>query len=157
MSSDGHIYSTKNIGRGQYHKELRQRENEDGYICVTVGKNGYRQKERVHRIVALAFIPNPDNLPEVDHIDNNKQNNDVSNLQWITGFNNKSKIPFETRSKTHAGILNGRAKLTPEDVLEIRSLYKAGVSCNNIAKQFNRGWTTIDHVIQGHTWKNVIS
>ena len=155
VSNDGRVYSTKNVGRGKYHQELKQHEDEDGYLCVTVGKNGKRRKIKVHRIIAMAFIPNPNNLPEVDHIDNNKKNNCVSNLQWITGYDNKSKIPFETRSKTHSGILNGRAILTPHEVEEIRELYRSGLSRSEIAKRFGRGWTTINHIVKGNTWKNI--
>lgn len=46
----------------------------------------------VHRLVAEAFIPNPDNLPEVDHIDNNPQNNNVNNLQWVSREQNMNKM-----------------------------------------------------------------
>ena len=116
VSSDGNIFSTKNVGRGKYHKQLTQRLDADGYYEVTVGKNYKRVSMKVHRIIALAFIPNPNNLPEVDHIDNNKINNDASNLQWITGSENKKKIPFERRSMSHKWELNGRAKLTWKDV-----------------------------------------
>ena len=84
VSSDGHIYSTSNIGRGKYHKEISQRENSDGYMCITVGKNGKRTTGRVNRMVALAFIPNPNNFPEVNHKDCNRKNNNVDNLEWCT-------------------------------------------------------------------------
>ena len=154
-SSDGHVFSTKNIGRGKYHQEITQRENQDGYMCITVGKNNNRRTERVHRIVAKAFIPNPDNLPEVDHIDNNKKNNDVSNLQWISGFDNKSKIPFHTRSHSHSGELNGRAILSKQDVINIRNLFASGVSQYQIAKQYKCGWSTIHNIVTGNTWKGI--
>ena len=55
--------------------------------------------------MAETFIPNPKNLPEVDHIDNNKENNDISNLRWISSFDNKSRILFETRSKCRICLL----------------------------------------------------
>ena len=87
VSSDGKIYSTKNCGAGKYHKEIKQRKNADGYYCITVGTNNQRSSARVHRLVALAFVENPNNLPEVDHIDNNRENNNASNLQWL-GYNN---------------------------------------------------------------------
>ena len=155
VASNGKIYSTKNIGRGKYHKEITQRENEDGYMTVTVGKNDNRTKMSVHRIVAMAFIENPDNLPEVDHIDNDRKNNDVSNLQWISSCDNKSKIPFETRSKNTSGMKNGRAKLTDEDVIEIRRLYNEGMRKYEIANKFHRGWSTIHNIIINNTWKGL--
>lgn len=155
VSSDGKIYSTSNVGRGRYHKEISQRENQDGYMVVTVGKTSCRRSMRVHRIVALAFVPNPDNLPEVDHIDNNRQNNAASNLQWMYGIDNKKKTPFETRSKTHKGVLNGRAKLTADDVCNIRQLYSEGKTKAEIAKLYSRGWSTIHNIISNNTWRGI--
>lgn len=88
VSSDGKVYSTNNVGRAKYHKEISQRKNSDGYMQITVGKNGNRSQYRVHRMVAEAFIPNPDNLPEVNHKDNDRTNNCVDNLEWCTHIYN---------------------------------------------------------------------
>lgn len=155
VSTEGKIFSTKNIGRGKYHQEITQRLNQDGYYVVTVGVNGHRRVRSVHRIIAMAFVPNPNNLPEVDHIDNNRRNNKASNLQWLSGTDNKKKTPFEARSETHKGELNGRAKLTAEDVKEIRRLYNNGYTQQEIAKKYNRGWSTIHNIIIGATWKGI--
>lgn len=156
VRSDGKIFSTKNIGRGKFHKELCQRLSHDGYPVVTLGKNNHRVQRTVHRIIAETFIPNPSNLPEVDHIDNNKLNNDVSNLRWVTGFENKSRIPFESRSKVRIGSKNGNAKLTECDVLEIRKLYNnANYSISKLAELYKCGWTTISHIVKYETWKNI--
>lgn len=84
VSSDGKIYSTNDCGRAKYHKEILQRLNADGYMQITVGKTGNRSQYRVHRMVAEAFIPNPNNLPEVNHKDNDRTNNCVDNLEWCT-------------------------------------------------------------------------
>lgn len=63
--------------------------NNRGYHTVNLHKNGVQKAYLVSRLVAKAFIPNPNNLPEVDHIDENKDNNCVSNLRWCTRqFNN---------------------------------------------------------------------
>ena len=97
----------------------------------------------------------PDNLPEVDHIDNDRKNNDVSNLQWISSFDNKSKIPFETRSKNTSGMKNCRAKLTDEDVIEIRRLYNEGMRKYEITNKFHRCWSTIHNIIINNTWKGL--
>ena len=58
--------------------------NPKGYKMINVRYNGKHYTFRVHRIVAQTFIPNPDNLPEVNHKDENKQNNSVENLEWCT-------------------------------------------------------------------------
>lgn len=154
-ASDGKIYSTKNVGRGKYHKELKQRKDDDGYYCITTGKTGHRKVVRVHRIIAKAFVPNVNNLPEVDHIDNNKLNNNASNLQWLTGIENKKKTPFEKRSATHKHELNGRAMLTADDARQIRLLYKNGMKQSEIADKYKRGWSTIHNIIIENTWKGI--
>lgn len=155
VSTDGKIYSTNNIGRGKYHKEIKQRKNHDGYMVITTGKTGDRKTRFVHRIIAQAFIPNPLGLPEVDHIDRNRTNNDVSNLRWIDSLENKRRTPFEVRSKTHKGELNGRAMLSENDVLLIRDLFKNGKPQYQIAKEFGRGWSTIHNIIIRNTWKDI--
>lgn len=62
--------------------------NKNGYLCVDLRKNGKRHGSRINRLVAIAFIPNPNDLPEVNHMDGNKKNNIASNLEWATGSQN---------------------------------------------------------------------
>ena len=93
VREDGKIFSTHNRGRAKYHQEIKQRMNSDGYMCITVGKTGNRTVASVHRLVAKAFIPNPLNLPEVNHKDGHrkdfnfartKENNyEDGNLEWV--------------------------------------------------------------------------
>lgn len=59
------------------------------YCFVSLGKNHNFRQYSLHRLVASAFIPNPNNLPEVNHIDGNKQNNNVENLEWCDGSYNQ--------------------------------------------------------------------
>lgn len=68
---------------------LAQKTTKHGYLSVTLRHNKTAKYPPTHRLVAMAFIPNPDNKMEVNHIDTNKQNNHVSNLEWVTSSENK--------------------------------------------------------------------
>ena len=72
-------------------KFLKPCDNGDGYLYVYLYKYGKFKKYYIHRLVAEAYIPNPSNLPDVDHIDNDKTHNYVNNLQWITHKDNCRK------------------------------------------------------------------
>lgn len=71
--------------------ELSTEETSKGYLRVYLSKNGKRKHHKVHRLVAQAFIPNPDNKPQVNHIDGNKKNNSITNLEWVTDTENKER------------------------------------------------------------------
>jgi hypothetical protein len=85
VSSLGRVKSLGN-GCSNNSKErfLKIGHNSRGYCIVKLYKNGTKRTIVVHRLVAAAFIPNPYNLPQVNHKDENKDNNDVSNLEWCT-------------------------------------------------------------------------
>lgn len=63
-------------------KELKSHKNKWGYLKCYLYKDGIKKEYSVHRLVAQAFIPNPKNLPQVNHIDKNKENNCANNLEW---------------------------------------------------------------------------
>ena len=77
----------------------------------------------VSRLVAKAFIPNPDNLPQVNHEDGNKSNNYYKNLGWVTASENMLHA-YRTGLKSAKGCKNPNAKLTPEQVKYIRTTGK---------------------------------
>ena len=90
MRKDGKKYPVK----GQV---LKQQLNKRGYLFIRFSVNGKGVNRYVHRMVAITFIPNPNNYPEVNHIDNNPINNSASNLEWCTDqYNQNYKKNFGT-------------------------------------------------------------
>ncbi len=96
---------------------------------------------QVHRLVATAFIPNPDNKPEVNHIDNDKSNNNATNLEWVTKAENMAKAIVPG----HKGASNGNSKMTEDDVRHICKMIKNGYSDAEILKTLNLA-TTIENL-----------
>ena len=85
ITSCGKVWSYK------YKKFLKPVISNRGYLIVALYKDGQYKWYSVHRLLAEAYIPNPDNLPEVDHIDSDKTHNYLNNLQWITHKDNVRK------------------------------------------------------------------
>lgn len=78
IDEQGNIFSTLT------NKYIKSCKRKDGYLLVGLYKNGARTNFQVHRLVALTYIPNPNNYPQVNHIDENKENNSIENLEWCT-------------------------------------------------------------------------
>jgi len=70
-------------------RELKQNIGKNGYYYVELCKEGKRQTCSIHRLLGLAFISNPLNLPMIDHIDRNRTNNNLSNLRWVSAAENQ--------------------------------------------------------------------
>ena len=141
VSSYGRIRSRFKILKKQKHKQ--------GYELVGLSKNGITKRYLVHRLVAEAFIKNVDNKPEVNHIDGNKLNNDLSNLEWVTRSENTKKA-YDNKQL----VALGKPKLTPELVKEIRE-NKENLNREQLARKYNVSCGCIQHIRRGRTWKNI--
>jgi hypothetical protein len=106
-------YSAEEDGRIFSHKtnEYLTPNYNRRYLKFTLCKDGVRKDKDVHRLIAMTFIPNPDNKPTVDHIDQNKHNNRVSNLRWATSQENSSNLPiYKTNTSGHKNIFVQKGK-----------------------------------------------
>lgn len=99
ISNLGRVKSFPRKGARKTEHILKPNKNHRGYLIIHLQNNYKRKGVVLHRLVAEAFIPNPNNLPQVDHIDDNKENNKVSNLQWITNYDNMRKS-WETGARS---------------------------------------------------------
>lgn len=84
VSTEGNV---RNVKTGRI---LKSRDNDGGYLFVSLYKNGKGKNFKVHRLVANAFIPNPNNYDTVDHINHNRHDNRVENLRWLPLKENQS-------------------------------------------------------------------
>lgn len=119
VSSDGKVYSLKNGKK----EELKTRIEKRGYMDVPLYTNSQCVRKRVHRLVAEAFITNPDNLPQVNHKDEDKTNNCVENLEWCTAeYNNNYGAHNERVAKT---LTNRKDCSVPVVCLETSEVYSS--------------------------------
>lgn len=117
------VYQVSNLGRVRslhYGRTriLAQAENIDGYLVVNLCVNMNKKSLRVHRLVSGAFIANPQNKPQVNHIDENKKNNHIKNLEWAT---EKENSTYGTRTKRAADSRRGMKCFRRIDSMETGS------------------------------------
>ena len=127
-------------------KTIAQQDNGSGYQTVCLYKNGKGKFTTVHRLVAIAFIDNPDKKPQVNHLDGDKSNNCVSNLEWVTAKENSQHASVVL----HA--LDFNQTLSPDDVIEIRSDNR---TYREIAAEYGLSSAAIQAIKSGKTYKRV--
>jgi hypothetical protein len=153
------LYQVSNYGRVKSLKKgaliMKPQTSKDGYKKINLRRDNKTFSFKTHRLVAKAFILNPDNLPEVNHIDGNKINNHVSNLEWITHAKNMIHAAENKLAKGANGIKNYGAKLTDSQVLEIRTL-KGTMYPKEICAIYGIKQSTICKILQGKLWKHLL-
>ena len=143
VTVDGKVYSRKNNRHGylkDYHLLKTKYTKHDGrpYVTLRNPKLGIRRLAKVHRLVALAYIPNPENKPCVCHKDNNPLNNHVDNLYWSTQAENMSQMRLDKRDYRKVSIRAHRR------VIRLKSL---GWSSSRIGKRFKVNRTCINRIL----------
>lgn len=125
------------------------------YPRVTLSKNGIEKTFCIHKLVALAFIPNPENKRTVNHKDGNKLNNHVDNLEWATISENMIHAVSTGLCKPHdfgKGENHDSAKLNNVDIAMIRVLLNHDFTQKQIAKRFGVHSTHISAIKLNKTW-----
>ena len=153
------LYKVSSLGKikslGRYKRVLIVKPNANGYLRLRLTKKGKVKNLNSHRLVAEAFIPNPKNLPFVCHKDDNPCNNKASNLFWGTPQDNMDDKVNKNRQSRVKGILHGEAKLTEEDVLQIRLRINSGELYKTIADTYSIDKTTVSNIKTRKTWNHI--
>lgn len=148
----GVVFSCRTPGKPYGHRWRRSKQwlNPTGYWEVSLHNNRKTRLFRVHSLVLMAFVgPCPEGMWGC-HGDNNPQNNNLSNLRWDTPQGNIDDR--ERADHTAYGTRNGRAKLTLNQVMEVRQLRAAGLSYGKIAKRLGASKRQIMRIAKGESW-----
>lgn len=153
ISNIGRVFSKqKNNSAGGFLKPGVSK----GYKHVTLCTNGKRKIEKVHRLVAAAFIENMADKPQVNHKDGDKLNNIADNLEWCTASENGKHAYTTGLSRCRGGEDAGNAKLKNSDIPTIRKMITSGMRQIDIAKQYGVTRESITSIKMGRNWKSIV-
>ncbi|AIW03217.1 HNH homing endonuclease [Bacillus phage Mater] len=156
---NGDLYEVSNLGRVRNintNAILSGAKNHKGYLRVCLTLDGAKKQYFIHKLVALAFIPNPENKPQVNHIKGlEKDNNRVDNLEWATRSENMQHAYETGLEVAKQGEDTNMAKLANKDVIAIKKLLVANVQQKEIAKRFDVSPVTISAIKTGYAWSHL--
>lgn len=159
--AEGYLISNfgrvRSLHKGQ-DRILKLSHTKDGYVKCGICIHGSPCRFRVNRLVAEAFIPNPDNKPTVNHLDGNKDNNRADNLEWATLSEQMYHAYERGLKKPIQGTSHTSSKLSEDDVRYIRSHYKPHdkeFGMFALAEKFGVGSCCIKRVVNRVSYKNV--
>lgn len=157
-------YEVSNLGRirsnqksqvkhGQTHVILRQYVNNQGFPWVCLYNEIGKKQRYVHRMVAHAFLGKPISGQQVNHLDFNRMNNCITNLEYVSSQENMAHM---VKHRRHAfGERMGMSKLTEYKIRQIRFLRQFGMPVRKIAKHFNMDWSHIYRILRREFWSHV--
>lgn len=146
-------HSSKQVKVG---KVLVEKPGNRGYILNTLCRNGECRTFQTHRIVALEFLENKSNLPQVNHKNGIKTDNNVKNLEWCSISYNITHAISTGLNPVKFGENTSQVKLSSEQVIEIKEiLTNKRMKQKNIAKKFNVSAGNISRISRGETWKHI--
>lgn len=119
------------------------------YLHIGLYKDGICKPTNVHRLVAIMFIPNPNNLPEVNHKDEDKTNNHVENLEWCT---HKYNNTYGTKRDASKGTNNPMSKFDEVTIANIRSDRVHGMKLKDISDKYGVSDSHASHICTGDRW-----
>lgn len=143
--SDGRVFTKPRRGVRSCFRKLTL--DRTGYLRVALCFNGAYTKYLVHRLVAEAFLPNPESKPQVNHINGIKTDNRVENLEWCTSSENIAHA-YATGLTINHGDNNGNSKLNEQQVHDIRAL-KGKMSQRKIAAVFGVSQCQVHNILSG--------
>lgn len=159
------IYEVSNMGRvkslprkgsgGRDYPKIMAGGLSNGYHSLTLCNKGKMKISQVHRLVAFAFIPNPENKKEVNHINCVKTDNRLENLEWVTPSENILHGLRNGIMNTAKGSQKKNAKFTEEEVRLIKIRLKKGEIGYRMAKELGVSKEIIASIRTGRTWKHV--
>lgn len=138
--------------------KTRNKSGSEYQIANFMKNDGKVKTYRVHRLVMMAFrpIPNAEDM-EVNHIDGNKRNNCLENLEWVTSSENQRHAYKLGLQKSQKGKTKRMRKVSDEDVINIRKLRMSGLSYNKISKIINTSPSNVARIVRGETRSSVSS
>lgn len=154
VNAEGEIFS-KLSGKI---KKLKTHVTPHGYecCCIPVGQ-GKSISKRVHRLIAETYLPNPENLREVDHIDCNKLNNNLGNLEWVSSKENKRRAKENGLYDKNIGENHYKSILTEDVVHKICQCLQDGMRNKEVSEMFNLDKGFIAHIKRGDIWNNIVT
>jgi hypothetical protein len=129
-----------------------QTHKKTGRVYFNFTHRGITKSMLVNRAVALVYLPNPNKWPQVNHLDGNKANNHVDNLEWSTKSANE-KHAFATGLKSNRGSANGNAKVTPDQVRMIRAAPADTLA--DLAHSLRITLKTVTDIREKRTWRHL--